>query len=87
MLKTRQYGTFEPHFAERVTLQRLDEAGVTLLRRRYLQSVTKVGPRITSLVTTDGTFTAKAFADGTYEGDLMAAAGVDWAIGREGRAE
>ena len=24
---------------------------------------------------------------GTYEGDLMAAAGVDWTIGREGRAE
>jgi hypothetical protein len=25
--------------------------------------------------------------DGTYEGDLMAAAGVDWTIGREGREE
>jgi len=71
----------------RVTMQMLKEAGVTVLTRRYLQSVTKEGPRITSLITKDGTFTAKVFVDGTYEGDLMAAAGVDWTIGREGRAE
>ena len=27
----------------------------------------------------------RVFVDGTYEGDLMAAAGVNWTIGREGR--
>lgn len=31
--------------------------------------------------------TARVFIDGTYEGDLMAAAGVPWRVGREGRAE
>jgi len=79
--------TFEPHVAMRVTMQMLDEAGVTVLTERYLKSVTKEGPRITSLVTSNGTFTARVFVDGSYEGDLMAAAGVDWTIGREGRAE
>ena len=79
--------TFEPHVAMRVTMRMLEEAGVTVLTGRYLKSVTKDGPRITSLVTKDGTFQAKVFVDGTYEGDLMAAAGVDWTIGREGRAE
>lgn len=79
--------TFEPHVASRVTMQMLKEAGVTVLTKRYLKSVAKEGARITSLATKDGTFTAKVFVDGSYEGDLMAAAGVEWTIGREGRAE
>jgi len=78
---------FEPHVAMRVTRQMLDEAKVSVLTECYLKSVIKDGPRITSLVTKNGTFTARVFIDGTYEGDLMAAAGVDWTIGREGRDE
>ena len=42
---------------------------------------------ITKLITSGGEFTAKVFVDATYEGDLMAAAGVRWTIGREGRKE
>jgi hypothetical protein len=83
--KDQSTWTFEPHVAMRVTMQMLDEAGVTVLTERYLKSVTKDGPRITSLVTDKGKATARVFVDGTYEGDLMAAAGVDWTIGREGR--
>lgn len=79
--------TFEPHVAMRVTKAMLKEAGVTVLTGRYLKSVTKDGPRIASLVTKNGAFQAKVYVDGSYEGDLMAAAGVDWTIGREGRAE
>jgi hypothetical protein len=86
-LKDSAKWTFEPHVAMRVTKEMLKEAGVTVLTGRYLKSVTKNGTRITSLVIKDGTFTAKVFVDGTYEGDLMAAAGVEWTIGREGRAE
>jgi len=78
--------TFEPRVAMRVTRRMLDEAGVTVLTGRYLQAVEKDGPTITRLVTTDGAFAGKVFIDGTYEGDLMAMAGVDWTIGREGRA-
>ena len=65
----------------------LKEADVEVLTGRYLQSVTKEGSKITGIVTKEGTFTAKVYIDGTVEGDLMAAAGVDWTIGREGRAE
>ncbi len=86
-LKGQSRWTFEPHVAMRVTMQMLDEAGVTVLTERYLRAVTKDGSRIASLVTKNGTFTAKVFVDGTYEGDLMAAAGVEWTIGREGREE
>ncbi|MBN2292653.1 MAG: FAD-dependent oxidoreductase, partial [Pirellulales bacterium] len=86
-VKDQSRWTFEPHVAMRATMQMLDEAGVKVLTERYLQSVTKDGPRITSLATKNGAFTAKVFVDGTYEGDLMAAAEVDWTIGREGRVE
>ena len=86
-VKDQSRWTFEPHVAMRVTMQMLNEAGVTVLTDRYLQSVIKDGPRITTLVTKDDSFTARCFVDGTYEGDLMAAAAVDWTIGREGRQE
>jgi FAD dependent oxidoreductase len=86
-LKDQSLWTFEPHVAMRVTRAMLNEAGVTVLTGRYLKSITKEGARITSIMTTNGNFQAKVFVDGTYEGDLMAAAGVDWTIGREGRAE
>jgi hypothetical protein len=86
-VKDQSRWTFEPHVAMRVTLKMLDEAGVLVLTERYLKTVTKDGPRITSLVTKNGTFTAKVYVDGSYEGDLMAAAGVGWTIGRESRAE
>lgn len=79
--------TFEPHVAMRVTKAMLAEAGVRVRTKRWLTAVEKDGPRVTSLVTKDGTFLAKVFIDASYEGDLMAAAGVDWTIGREGRAE
>ncbi len=85
--KDQSRWTFEPHVAMRVTTKMLDEAGVTVLTERYLKSVTKDGLRIKSLITKNGTFTARTFVDGTYEGDLMAAAGVDWTIGRECRDE
>lgn len=43
--------------------------------------------RIASLLTEGGTeHRAKVFIDATYEGDLMAAAGVSYVVGREGNA-
>jgi hypothetical protein len=65
----------------------LDEAGVKVLTKQVLKQVKKSGARITKLTTSRGSFTAKVFIDASYEGDLMAAAGVRWTIGREGRAE
>lgn len=86
-LKNQARWTFEPHVAMRVTGQMLKESGVAVMTGEYLTAVKKDGARITSLVTKKGEFTAKVFVDGTYEGDLIAAAGVDWIIGREGRSE
>jgi len=86
-VKDQSKWTYEPHVAARVTKQMLDEAGVEVLTQRYLRSVGKHGTRIVSLVTSNGTFSGKVFVDATYEGDLLAAAGVGWTIGREGRAE
>jgi hypothetical protein len=79
--------TYEPHVAARVTKAMLDEARVKVLTKRALKKVTKEDARITKIETTDGGFSARMFVDATYEGDLMAAAGVSWTIGREGRKE
>jgi hypothetical protein len=49
--------------------------------------VKKAGQRIVSIATESGrTFEAKMFIDATYEGDLMAAAGVSYVVGRDGNA-
>ena len=77
--------TYEPHVAARVTRQMLEEAKVRVLPERMLTSVVKTGPRIERLVTSRGEFAARVFVDATYEGDLIAAAGTSWTIGREGR--
>ena len=76
---------FEPHVAENVFKQMLTEAGVTLYTNQLLASATLVSNRITQITMQDGSiFRAKEFIDTTYEGDLMAAAGVTFTWGREG---
>ncbi|MBN8418401.1 MAG: FAD-dependent oxidoreductase [Verrucomicrobia bacterium] len=85
--KNHAHWTYEPHVAAKITQQMLHEAGVQVLTKRALKSVTKNGVHITQLTTGDGDFSARVFIDGTYEGDLLAAAGVKWTIGREGRQE
>jgi hypothetical protein len=79
--------TYEPHVAAKITQQMLDDAGVKVLTKQVLKSLSKNGAHITSLATSGDHFAAKVFVDATYEGDLMAAAGVSWTIGREGRHE
>jgi hypothetical protein len=50
------------------------------------RGVVKDGNRITAIVMESGKrFAGKMFMDATYEGDLMASAGVSYTIGREGR--
>ena len=85
--KDHTHWTYEPHVAAKITQQMLAEAGVKVMTRQVLKSVIKDGTRITKLVTSTSEFEAKMFIDATYEGDLMAAAGVSWTIGREGRKE
>jgi hypothetical protein len=75
---------FEPHVAEQVMNEMAKEAKVPVYLRQFLQSVTKTGARLTSLTTESGlTVRAKYFIDASYEGDLMARAGVRYTVGRE----
>lgn len=78
--------TFEPHVAEDILKSMLAEQKVQVKFGQGLASIVKEDGRIRSLKTTDGgEFTAPVFIDATYEGDLMKAAGVSYAVGREGR--
>ena len=75
---------FSPSAAEALYLKMLKEAGVEVLLRRGLVSVEKEGARIVSATMNTGeTVRAKIFVDTTYEGDLFAAAGVSYHVGRE----
>jgi len=86
-VKDNSVWTYEPHVAARVTYAMLKEAGVSVLTKQTLEGVEKAGARIVGLRTSGGTHTAKVFIDATYEGDLMARAGVVWHLGRESRDE
>jgi len=78
----------EPHKAEEVFNTMAKEAGVKVHFKARLAKVVKDGARITEFVTEDGTiFRAKMFLDTTYEGDLMAKAGVSYTLRREGNAK
>jgi len=79
--------TFEPKVAEAVFLDMLREAKVPVHTQQRLTAVKKSGARITELATQPGnTYRAKMFIDATYEGDLLAKAGVSYHIGRESNA-
>ena len=80
----------EPHVAEQIFREMLAEAGVTVLYNQQLRThgVIKNGTRITSVAMESGaTFTAPVFVDSSYEGDLMAQAGVHYTWGRESAAQ
>ena len=78
----------EPHVAMTTFQEMIDEAGISVVKKQFLQSVAREGNRIVSLTTKDGTtYRGKMFVDATYEGDLMARAGVKYTVGREGRDE
>ena len=79
---------FEPHVASQILQRMLDTAGISPSFGERSSGINKTGAVITSLSTESGkTYTAKVFIDATYEGDLMALAGVSFALGREGGSE
>jgi hypothetical protein len=78
---------FEPHVAEQVFGEMIREAQTPVYYHQFLKSVEKKGTRLVGLTTESGlTVHARMFVDATYEGDLMARAGVSYAIGRESNA-
>ena len=79
--------TFEPKVARAVYDEWLKEANVRVLREQRLKSVKMDGARIVEITAENGNvFRAKMFVDCTYEGDLMAKAGVSYHVGRESNA-
>src|SRR3954451_20797234 len=82
---------FEPHVAEQVFEDFVRENQVPVVRDEWLDragGVKKDGARLTSITTLSGkTYAGKMFIDATYEGDLMAAAGVDYHVGREAKGQ
>jgi FAD dependent oxidoreductase len=81
---------FEPHVAEKVFEELVKEHEIPVHRDEWLdraKGVARKGLRITAITTLSGrTYTGRMFIDATYEGDLMAAAGVDYHVGRESQA-
>jgi lysophospholipase L1-like esterase len=81
---------FEPHVAEKIFNEMVREAGVSVVYGRRLDlssGVRKDGPRIMAIRMESGReFAGQVFIDATYEGDLMAKAGVAYAVGREAQS-
>ena len=88
--ENRTMWIFEPHVAEKIFEEYVTENNITVLRDEWLNrdSGTVVNDgKIISFSTLSGkTFSGKIFIDATYEGDLMAAAGVSYDVGRESTA-
>ncbi|WP_146601840.1 FAD-dependent oxidoreductase [Novipirellula aureliae] len=79
--------TFEPHVAEQIFETFISENSIAVLRGEWLDrenGVVVAGGKIQSIAMLSGkVFEAEVFMDATYEGDLMAAAGVTYTTGRE----
>jgi hypothetical protein len=79
---------FEPHVAEKVFEDLVDEGDIQIFRDTWLdRSATGIimeGNTIQSFRALSGeVFRGKVFIDATYEGDLMGLAGVEYHVGRE----
>lgn len=85
--KKRTMWIFEPHVAEEAFETLLTQHKIDVLREEWLDrenGITKNKNRIISMKTLSGKiFKGKVFIDATYEGDLMASAGVSYYVGRE----
>ncbi|MCY2968174.1 MAG: FAD-dependent oxidoreductase [Planctomycetota bacterium] len=79
--------TFEPGVAEQELRRMLAETSAEIVQEERLdlsRGVRKRGARITEIVMESGrVFAGRMFIDATYEGDLMAKAGVSYHVGRE----
>jgi hypothetical protein len=79
--------TFEPHVAEKIYNDLIQEHKIPMVFRQRLdlaKGVQKDGTRIVAITMESGqSYRGKMFIDATYEGDLMAKAGVSYHVGRE----
>ena len=82
---------FEPHVAEQVFEDLIAESNIPVHRDQWLDrknGIVRDGGRIVSITMLSGkTYRGNVFIDASYEGDLMAAAGIDYHVGRESRKQ
>jgi hypothetical protein len=82
---------FEPRVAEQIFESWVKENNLEVFRNELLdreKGVEKENGRITAITCLSGNrYEGKVYLDCTYEGDLMAAAGVSYFVGREGNAQ
>jgi hypothetical protein len=92
----RHYGKeyvdyFEPHVAQQQLNALVSESKVEVALNEQLDrksGVKKQGQRIVSITTLSGkTYRGRMFVDASYTGDLMAAAGVSYTVGREANSQ
>ena len=99
----KHYGSFEqwvfePGVAEKLFRDYIQRGNVPVLFNQRLLSVKKAGKRIEEIalepsertgqpLQSGRTVRAKMFIDATYEGDLMAKAGVSYTVGREANSQ
>ena len=83
---------FEPSIATKIIHKYVDEAQLEVLYQKRIVSATKQGTTISRITLEDAqspatepkiNIKAKQYIDCTYEGDLMARAGVSYIVGRE----
>lgn len=79
---------FEPHVAEQIFEDFVSEYEIPVIRDEWLDrtanGVVATNGRITSIRMLSGnTYHGRMFVDATYEGDLLATAGVSYHVGRE----
>ncbi len=83
--------SFEPHGGPRVFDRLVEAVQVPVVFNEPLNRATGVtmeGQRIVSITTLSGkTYHGKMFIDATYVGDLLAAAGVTYTVGREAASQ
>lgn len=83
-----EHWCFEPHVAEAVFQDWIREEKIDVFYETFLADVECRDGKIVRLRTENGLeISASMFLDCSYEGDLMAAAGVSHAIGREANAQ
>lgn len=90
----RTHQTFEPHVAEAVLADLvLAETRIRVRKGWCVAGVEQEGRNLTALVVRELEgrqtlrLTGRAFIDASYEGDLLAAAGAPYRVGREARTE
>ena len=79
---------FEPHVAENIFNSYLSAENISVFLGRTVASAQKTGTRINSLTLDNGTaIKALQWIDASYEGDLMAASGATYVVGREAASQ